>query len=168
MALRDDDVAITLGEVDGVTTLADGQAREGQLHRAGGFDAVGFGVRPDDFQALHDWRALSPSLRLKGFRRRGAAVGADDFQGGSRSRHDERGGAVGGDAGGSELSEIDRDRLGQAVAPLGQMHAAAGVDKFLESRGVVRLPVTDERLGGEERREGQQGEEESHQLIWRL
>jgi hypothetical protein len=42
------------------------------------------------------------------------------------------------------------------------LDAATGVDKFLKSRGVVRLPVADEGLGGEGRREGQQGEEESH------
>ena len=89
VALRDDDVAITLGEVDAVTALADGQSREGELHRAGGFDAVGLDVRADDLEPLDDGCSLGPGLWLERLRGSGASVCADDFQGWSGTCHDQ-------------------------------------------------------------------------------
>src|SRR5262249_15059322 len=54
----DDDVAVTFGEMNRVQRLADGDARDGQLHGSCCLDAARLLVTADDLQAIDQRRPL--------------------------------------------------------------------------------------------------------------
>ncbi len=146
VAGRDQHVAVALDQMNPVPALANDGARDGKLHRPLGLDAVGFGVIANDFEPLDHRRALAfPDFGFDGLRIRRAAMRADELDRRAGARHDDACRAVARERGEADPVEIDHDRFGDAIGPLGQMNgASAGVDRGLQLLGIVRLAVAGE------------------------
>src|SRR5687768_12943842 len=52
MAVADEDIAVTVDQMNAMPALADSRASNGQLHRAIGLDGVGLFVRPNELHAV--------------------------------------------------------------------------------------------------------------------
>ena len=138
----DQHVAISLREVHRMPALPHHDAGQRDLHRAGGFDAIGLGMRSDDLDAIHRGRALLvPDLGFHRVRCRSAIMRADEMDRRAGSFHDETCGAIPAQSCETGLRQVNGEGFCQSIGALGQLHAATRVDERLNGGRVVGLAI---------------------------
>jgi hypothetical protein len=138
MGVGDEHVAVAAGEPDAVAEFAQQGTRDGELHRARGFEAVRLGMFPDHLQAVHQRGALAgPDVGFELPRIRAAFVSADEAEGRAGSRHHDPRHAVAVQGHEAGALECDDHGLRDAIDTARETHCAAGVDGPLEGGAVV-------------------------------